>query len=141
MSRKSAAALSVAPGPSIHKRPLPPDGMPRAASELWSSICQSVSADYFTTGDLVLLDALVRASAQKADCDALVSAEGLIQDGKPHPAIKLSIQLAGAMAALSSKLRLCKSSRIRAESAGLRKSLNGAPRPWETAPEIEEFFQ
>lgn len=141
MSRKSAAALAVQPGPSNRNRPPPPADLPTEAAALWVEICGSVAADYFTTGDLLLLHALVLATSQKAACDALVASEGLIQDGKPHPAIKLSIQLASSMAALSSKLRLCKSSRVRAESADLRKSLNGAPRPWEVADETAEFFQ
>jgi len=115
--------------------------LPTEAAALWVEICASVAADYFTKGDLPLLHALVLATSQKATCDALVASEGLIQGDKPHPAIKLSIQLSGNMAALSSKLRLCKSSRVRAESADLRKSLNGAPRPWEVADETAEFFQ
>ena len=91
--------------------------------------------------DLVLLEALVLADYEKRRCDALVQLEGPIVDGKAHAAAKLSNQYAASMAALSSKLRLCKSSRVRAADAGLRNSLNGAPRPWESPEEVREFFQ
>ena len=122
-------------------RPPAPVDMPPEAAVLWASICASVPPDYFARGDLVLLDALVRASVQKAACDELVRLEGLILDSKAHPAIKLSIQLSGSMAALSAKLRLCQSSRTRPESAGLRKAVAGGPRSWESPDEVREFFQ
>ncbi len=141
MSRKSAAALQTLPVLTKSNRPPPPADLPPAAAALWCSICASVTPDYFARADLILLEALVRATLQKAVCDDLVSLEGLILEGKAHPAIKLSIQLSASMAALSAKLRLCLSSRIRPESAGLRKAVAGGPRPWESPDEVKEFFQ
>jgi|GEM_PF-3560111 len=141
MSRKSAAALQTLPMLAKSRRPPPPANLPPAVAALWVLICASVTPDYFARGDLVLLEALVTATLQKAACDELVSLEGLILEGKAHPAIKLSIQLSASMAALSGKLRLCQSSRTRPESAWLRKAVAGGPRPWESPEAVNEFFQ
>lgn len=53
---------------------------------------------------------------------------------------KLSNQYAATMAALSGKLRLCKSATTRPESAGLKKALHSGVKPWETNPEMREYF-
>ena len=127
--------------PIQSNRPPPPADLPNEAAALWVSICASLEPDYFTTGDLVLLGALVRADYEKRRCDALVQREGPIVDGRAHAAAKLSNQYAASLAALSGKLRLCQSSRTRPESAGLRKAVAGGPRPWESPDEAREFFQ
>ena len=140
MPRKSAAALAT---PTIFdtKRPPPPDGLPPDAAALWVSICSGLDANYFSTGDMVLLEALVMADHQKRLCDALVLRDGPItSDGAINPAAKLSNQYAATMAALSGKLRLCKSATTRPESAGLKKSLHSGVKPWETSPEMSEYF-
>lgn len=140
MARKSAAALAT---PSIFstKRPPPPDGLPPGAAALWVSICAGLDANYFTTGDLVLLAALVMADHQKRLCDALVLRDGpILADGSVNNAAKLSNQYAATMAALSGKLRLCKSATTRPESAGLKKALHSGLKPWETDPEMEQYF-
>lgn len=139
MPRKSAAALA----PTIFdtKRPPPPAGLPAGAAALWVSICGGLDANYFSTGDLVLLEALVTADHQKRACDALVALHGPITgDGAINPAAKLSNQYAATMAALSGKLRLCKSATTRPESAGLKKALHSGVQPWETSPEMAEYF-
>ena len=140
MTRKSAAALAT---PTIFstKRPPPPAGLPPGAAALWVAICAGLDANYFSTGDLVLLEALVMADHQKRLCDALVLRDGPItSDGAINPAARLSNQYAATMAALSGKLRLCKSATTRAESAGLKKALQVGPRPWDCDPEIEQYF-
>ena len=140
MTRKSAAALAT---PTIFstKRPPPPAGLPPGAAALWVSICAGLDANYFSTGDLVLLESLVMADHQKRLCDALVLRDGPITgDGAINPAAKLSAQLAGTLAALSGKLRLCKSATTRPESAGLKKALHSGLKPWETSPEMAEYF-
>ena len=141
MARKSAAELATLTPIFIAKRPPPPDGLPAGAAALWVSIVGSVDQNYFTTGDMVLLAALCVADHQKRACDALVTRDGIVlPDGTPNPALKLSITLAGSMAALSGKLRLCKSSTTRAESAGLKKALQVGPRPWDCDPALNEYF-
>ena len=140
MPRKSAAALAT---PTIFdtKRPPPPDGLPPGAAALWVSICAGLDANYFSTGDMVLLEALVMADHQKRLCDALVLRDGPITiDGAINPAARLSNQYAGTMAALSGKLRLCKSATTRPESAGLKKALHSGLKPWESDPEMAEYF-
>ena len=140
MARKSAAALAT---PSIFstKRPPPPAGLPPGAAALWVSICAGLDANYFSTGDLVLLESLVMADHQKRLCDALVLRDGpILADGSVNNAAKLSNQYAATMAALSGKLRLCKSATTRPESAGLKKALHSGVKPWETDPEMEQYF-
>ena len=140
MARKSAAALAT---PTIFdtKRPPPPAGLPPGAAALWVSICSGLDANYFSTGDMVLLEALVMADHHKRLCDALVLRDGpILADGSVNNAAKLSNQYAATMAALSGKLRLCKSATTRPESAGLKKALHSGLKPWETDPEMAEYF-
>ena len=140
MTRKSAAALAT---PSIFstKRPPPPAGLPQGAAALWVSICAGLDANYFAGADLTLLEALVMADHQKRLCDALVLRDGpILADGSVNNAAKLSNQYAATMAALSGKLRLCKSATTRPESAGLKKALHSGLKPWETDPEMEQYF-
>ncbi|MDF1484889.1 hypothetical protein PY257_06760 [Ramlibacter sp. H39-3-26] len=140
MPRKSAAALAT---PTIFdtKRPPPPAGLPQDAAALWVSICAGLDANYFSTGDLVLLEALVMADHHKRLCDALVLRDGpILADGSVNNAAKLSNQYAATMAALSGKLRLCKSATTRPESAGLKKALHSGLKPWESDPEMAEYF-
>ena len=139
MPRKSAAALAT---PTIFtaKRPPPPDGLPPGAAALWVSICAGLDANYFAGADLTLLEALCMADHQKRLCDALVLRDGPITADGINPAAKLSAQLAGTLATLATKLRLCKSATTRPESAGLKKSLHSGVKPWETSPEMAEYF-
>ena len=89
----------------------------------------------------MLVEALVLADHQKRACDALVALHGpILPDGKPNAAAKLSNQYAGTLATLAQKLRLCKSSTTRAESATLKKALHSGLKPWETNPEMREYF-
>ena len=140
MTRKSAAALAT---PTIFstKRPPPPDGLPPGAAALWISICAGLDPNYFAGADLTLLEALVMADHQKRLCDALVLRDGpILADGSVNNAAKLSNQYAATMAALSGKLRLCKSATTRPESAGLKKALHSGLKPWESSPEMAEYF-
>lgn len=114
------------------KRPHAPAEMPADARKLWTEIVASVSHDYFNGADLVLLQSLCTAHSQKAVCDRLVNDSGpVMADGSANPALKLSMSLASTMAALSGKLRLCKSATTRAESARLKKALQGGLASWE----------
>ena len=90
---------------------------------------------------MVLLEALVMADHQKRLCDALVLRdEPTTGDGAINPTAKLPAHLAGTLTALSGKLRLCKSATTRPESAGLKKALHSGLKPWETSPEMAEYF-
>ena len=141
MPRKSAAALATPKPIFTAKRPPPPDGLPESAAALWVSICAGLDANYFAGADLTLLEALVTADHQKRACDALVAAHGpILPDGSVNNAAKLSNQYAATMAALAGKLRLCKSATTRPESAGLKKALHSDLKPWESSPEMAEYF-
>lgn len=131
MARKSSAALATTPAALPAARPAPPAGLPAPAVALWISICNALPGGFFTAGDLPLLASYCLAAHQKATADALVASEGLVVRNKPHAAIKVSMQLAGVMGAMASKLRLCQSSRTRPESAALKKALAMGQRPWE----------
>ena len=140
MPRKSAAALATPTIFTAMRQP-PPDGLPPGAAALWVSICAGLASDYFAGADLTLLEALCMADHQKRLCDALVLRDGPITiDGAINPAARLSNQYAGTMAALSGKLRLCKSATTRPESAGLKKALHSGLKPWESDPEMAEYF-
>ena len=140
MARKSSAALAT-PTTLSAARPAPPAGLPAPAVVLWNSICNALPGGFFTAGDLPLLASYCLAAHQKATADALAAREGLIVHNKPRAAIKVSMQLAGVMGALASKLRLCQSSRTRPESATLKKALATFQRPWEDAPTAPTFTQ
>jgi phage terminase small subunit len=131
--RKSAAELTTLRliGPA---KPSPaPADLPPEARATWTRIAAALPAGYLTPADEVLLHEFVLAEHHKRLADALVASEGLIVDGKPHPAAKLSCQLAAVMATLATKLRLCQSSRTRPESASLKTAHrpNVQP-PWAT---------
>ena len=140
IARKSSAALAT-PATLSAARPAPPAGLPAPAVVLWNSICNALPGGFFTAGDLPLLASYCLAAHQKATADALVSREGLIVHNKPHAAIKVSMQLAGVMGALASKLGLCQSSRTRPESATLKKALATGQRPWEGTAAASPFTQ
>ena len=126
------------PAAPTSNRPPPPDGLPEHAARLWRTICDGLPSNYFSGADLTLLEAFVMADAQKRDCDALVALHGpLLPDGTINPAAKLSISYAGAIASLSGKLRLCKSSTTRAESAPLKKAVAGQGRVRDFDPNDE----
>lgn len=121
--------------------PPAPRDLPLASQSLWAEICGSLPSNYFTPGDLPLMHAYCLAAHHKAGADAIVEREGLLIEGKVNPAIDLSVKLAGSMAALSTKLRLCQSSRTRPESASLKKVMSAGRKPWEPVdPKIAEYF-
>jgi phage terminase small subunit len=135
MPRISSAARAVHAIEPQAKRPAAPKDLPAPARKAWARVVDSLPPGHFQEGDLMLLRAFVLAEHQKAQCDELVAAEGPVVDGKIHPGAKLSAQLAGVLASLAGKLRLCLSSRVRPESAGLRKAVTGegqGRKPWET---------
>jgi P27 family predicted phage terminase small subunit len=134
MPRKSAASRAVSLTPTDKRTPAPAD-LPAPARKVWKIVVDSLPPGHFQPGDLLLLRALCLAEHQKAQADEMVQRDGLLLDGKAHPAAKLSAQLAGVLASLAGKLRLSMSSRVRPESAGLRNAVTGqrtGRKPWET---------
>ena len=105
---------------------------------MWTSICKSLPCDYFTPGDLPLLEAYVVAHDRKRQIDAQVLQHGLLVKGAQHPGVKMSRDEATIMASLAGKRRLCQSSRTRPDAATLQRA-NRGPKPWEDNPASEYF--
>ncbi len=128
--RKSAAdraVMRLAPAVTPRRAEPPPD-LPTAAAELWRAVVDSLPASHFTPADLPLLEGFCRCAANIQTLDAMLDAEGLVVDGKRHPAAGLRDAEAKSMRAFAEKLRLCPSARLRSDSAKLPQP--GA-RPWE----------
>ena len=119
--RKSADSLQVVSvGSAV--RPEPPCSLTRQEKQLWKKIVASLPADRFQPGDLPLLVNYCRTAAR---CDELAG-----RREKSKEAETLFLRSVSILSTLSTKLRLCPSTRIRAESAQLRQSQT-TPRPWE----------
>ena len=142
MAKKSQAALATV-ATLNPKRPEPPWKLPDDSTQLWKDICNSLPANHFAPGDLPLLTAYCLATSQKDCADTLAATEGFVINGKAHPALKLSMQLAATMATLAGKLRICQSSRTRPESASLKNAYSTGRRPWEIDENDpgEEYFK
>lgn len=111
------------------RRPPAPKGMPTRARQLWTDIVATLPADYFTASDLPLLRQYCIASHLAEEAEEAISKDGAVMENRPHPMLKVLDAQTASMARLATKLRLCPSSRIRADSAALRKAHEG-PRPW-----------
>lgn len=115
----------------LHKQaPVPvPDGLEGIAAATWCEIVASLPPNYLRPGDLPLLRAYCIAVATYAEAQDLLGKEGIFTEGKAHPALAIADQQAKQMMALAGKLRLCPSSRIRADSADLRRAHEGPTTP------------
>ena len=150
--KRSQAALAVVPSKAVGgnvttlgtQRPPPPDIFTRNSREraLWNDIVNAQVADYFTTGDLPLLEAYCRLVAKHEGvsdaCDnaqyTVVSAQGT---EVVNPIYRLQALLTAQMATLSVKLRLAASTRYDEKKAGTlqRRAAEGADgaqrKPWQ----------
>lgn len=132
--RKSIESKKVLNLVSSKQTPIAPMGLAVDATALWNSITESLSSDFFRAGDLPLLEAYVVSATRKRQLDNQLLQEGIIFNGEPHPALRISRDEASLMASLAVKLRLCQSSRTRPESASLNVIHNGK-RPWDISSE------
>jgi len=109
-----------------------PDGLPAPAVALWDRIMASTPDQQWRPGDVPLLSTYCRTAALAAEAAHRLEVDGQVDAaGKPSVWARLLNQHSIALAALAAKLRLCPSSRIRAEAAGLQKTPAGRA-PWET---------
>lgn len=150
--RKSAAKLAVAASNDGQSnvtvlgstRPPPPDIFKRNSREyvLWNLIVNAQVADYFTTGDLPLLEAYCRiVSRHEQVSDAADAAEYTVTSAQGtevvNPIFRLQGLLTQQMATLSVKLRLAASTRYDEKKAATlaRRAAegdNGAKaKPWQ----------
>lgn len=130
--RKSLASIQALPVTNKVQSVLKaPEGLTKPAAELWEGIVRSLPTDYFRPGDQPLLQAYCTAYDRKNQIDALIAQEGILINGESHSALKTSREEATLLATLATKLRLCQSSRTRADAAELQKSYPTAKKPWE----------
>lgn len=132
--RKSANSEQVIQLVTNRNAPIAPNGLDAESAALWKSITESLAHDFFRAGDLPLLEAYVISATRKRVLDKKLLEEGIMFNGEPHPALKISRDEASLMASLAVKLRLCQSSRTRPESASLNVTHNGK-KPWDITSE------
>lgn len=132
--RKSIESKKVLNLISSKRTPPAPIILASEAIALWNSITGSLPSDFFRAGDLPLLEAYVVSATRKRQLDNQLLKEGIIFEGEPHPALRISRDEASLMASLAVKLRLCQSSRTRAESANLKITVDDK-RPWDAITE------
>ena len=134
--RPSLASLSVASENvlSMRRRPDPWPGLNERETELWTTIVDSQSVDWFSPGDTHMLAELVRSIALServsAECDGADLIDG---NGKMNELFKLRDMLARAIANLSVKLRLSQSAKWTEQKAHTKSAHNlQSKKPWET---------
>ncbi|MEJ7667580.1 MAG: hypothetical protein WKH97_02375 [Casimicrobiaceae bacterium] len=106
----------------------PPKALPKPAQALWASIMASTPEDQWRPGDLPLLGVFCRVALLADEAVEHLEHDGQVDAaGKVSPWVRVSNDHAKTLAALSSKLRLAPSSRIRAESHSLKQRPAGPP--------------
>ena len=113
----------------LEQRPAPPDTLTERASAFWRQVVDSLPASYLRPADLSLLGAYCLACDRWLEAERIIADEGLVVGNRPHPALTIADSQAKLMMSLAGKLRLCPSSRIRADSADLRKAHEGPTAP------------
>lgn len=135
--RKSIADLTVVKV-SDQRIPAPSTLTPEQAEE-WTSIVNSLPADYFRPGDAPLLVAFCVAAVFHRRAAADIERRGIsLCTDKGHEYVNPSHQMltsqASAMAQMAVKLRLCPSARMTGKSAQGKNGRSAkAVRPWEVA--------
>lgn len=118
--------------------PAPAD-LPEAGQAMWRAIVASLPDGQLHEGDRPLMRQYVQASLLADEAAEHLRTEGqMVAFGtkaapqwRPSPWLKAFETHAKTCALLAAKLRLCVSSRVRAEAAGLRTTPAGGA-PWQT---------
>jgi hypothetical protein len=103
----------------------------------WTAIIDDWPVDHWRPSDLRLLEDLVVTESYVHDCDELIAIEGMTAIGAnggsvAHPAVIMRRGHLATVLGLQRALRLCPSTRTRAEKAGLHERAGaGGKRPWE----------
>ncbi len=154
--RKSANHLSVVGDPegktiALSTRPAPPENFRQGSEEyeLWNLIVGAQVPEWFTDGDLPLLEAYCTASRDHKRCSEVCRHAPFTIFGpnggeSANPVFGIQTKLAGTMSSLAVKLRLSQSTRYdEKKAATLAKQAQGASggasagvtrkkKPWET---------
>lgn len=125
--RKSTAELSIVQGDFGRKPPPEPPNMPPFAVDLWKRIVKELPTEHFRESDLPLLKSYCWAAWQADASQRMLLSDGINADKAMFALHQSAIR---DMAQIATKLRLCPSTRMRAESAALKKT-NPAKKPWE----------
>ena len=113
-----------------------PDHLTPGQAQEWKTIVDSLPGDYFRPGDVPLLAAFCVASALYKEASAKVQSEGMVffANGRSYanPAVSVMQQMAGSLAQMAVKLRLCPSARYTDQKAATKAGSAAArARPWE----------
>jgi len=139
--KKTTPDLTLLPMPSgLPTRPGPPAGLGEAMGVRWREIVDDWPADHWRPSDLRLLEDLVITEQYVVDCDLVIAELGHVIEGdKGHmvsnPAVMQRRGHVQTIATIQRALRLCPSTRMRAENSVLRNragAVNAGKRPWET---------
>lgn len=106
------------------------DGLRPVGAGFLSDVVRSVPSDHFRPADRPLLRAYCKANERMSALEHLIAEQGLVFDGEVNPYAKALREEAKLMMSLAVKLRLCPSSRMRADSAALTVVRLSAP-PWQ----------
>lgn len=126
---KKAAPVSSSNVVKLPQRPAVPRDLKGLSAALWTEVVSSLPVEYFRPADLPLLRLYCIAWERWQGAERLLAAEGIVVNNRPHPALMISDAQAKLMMSLAGKLRLCPSSRIRADSADLRRAHDGPIKP------------
>lgn len=105
----------------------------------WREIVDSLPGDYFRPGDVPLLAAFCVAAGLYKQATAAVADDGMVMTADKgrlyaHPGVSVMQNMAGSMAQMAVKLRLCPSARYTAKTGATKAgSRASGARPWEAA--------
>lgn len=137
--KQSASALSVASSTvaPLLRRPDPWPGLSDRESELWKSITNAQSVDWFSPGDMPILAAYCRSIAlhERASLQAVgasLTVFGAAGGEIVNPILKVQDMAARQIAGLAVKLRLSQSAKWTEQKAATKNAQGKtANRPWE----------
>ena len=134
--KRSGADLSIVPViPTLREGP--PAQLTQDEAVIWTSIVESLPPDWFRPSDVPLLAAYCQTAIQcQAAAEELRGSTLTLQtrQGRMYRNPLLDIQDAAArrLATLAGKLRLCPSSRMRAETAATKGRPIPGRKPWDS---------
>ena len=118
-------------------RPAPPAGMNAVQSGTWRAIVASLPADWIRPSDVPMLAAYCAASETHGLATTALETAAMVlvaDNGREYanPLIGIQASAANRMSTLAMKLRLCPSTRYRADMASTKAATVGAvAKPWE----------
>ena len=136
--RKPATALVAMPEVTeLPRHPDPPVGLGDEAKARWIEIVRDWPIDRWRPSDMRLLEDLVITEGYVRDCDEQIARDGSTIFGQrdgllPHPAVAIRRTHMQTILSIQRALRLCPSTRMRAEKASLHERPGASGRrPWE----------